>query len=670
MVEIEKIDDSVVVIRLGTKDEKYPSLTTERMRRLREILEELRSHLRLRGVIFTGPSSEAFCVGADIEEIMQISDFNSAFAASQEGQKIFKLISELPAVTVCSVSGPAVGGGFELALHCDYRVATETAMVGLPEVKIGIIPGFGGTQRLPRLVGVFESFEIACSGKLFKAQEALKLGLLDILVTPDDLLKTAISWASSKSKRKPSIKWYRDLILLNIPFLRRIAYFGVKLNLKRKVNELHYPAPFLAARTILDATNPFLDGYERESTRLAESLISRTAKNLIYVWVSSEKQKKLGKPFENKLSQIQTIGVVGAGIMGTGIAGYLSSNGYSIILCDSNDDALRKAESSIASSSTPTKITFTKDLEKLANADMVIESVIEDISVKKTVLRKISEIVPSHVILASNTSSISITELGKSIILPARFLGMHFFNPVKRMPVVEVVRGADSADNNVMTIVALVSHIRKIPIIVDDAPGFLINRLLARYLIKALRLAIDGYDIGQLEKHAVNFGFPMGPFRLMDHVGLDICASVSSILHQNLGDRFLPPGSIYRFIEEGFLGHKTGKGFYIYEGSQPAGLNSFVRSIFPGSKPISMEDFHARCLYALADETMLAYEQKIAGLPSPEAEAQIDLGSVFGFGFPAYTGGVMRWIKTLDRSRVKLLLNLDDQVVSEYFKVA
>ncbi|MEM4379830.1 MAG: 3-hydroxyacyl-CoA dehydrogenase NAD-binding domain-containing protein [Thermoplasmatales archaeon] len=669
MIELEISDESIAVIRLGSSGEKYPSLTRERMLRLREVLEEIRSSNRFKAAIFTGPSPEAFCVGADLDEIMEINDFNSAFSASQEGQKIFRLIADLPCVTACAISGAAVGGGFELALHCDYRIASDTAVVGLPEVKLGIIPGFGGTQRLPRLVGVFESFDIVCSGKLYRANEALKLGLLDQVVALDILADTTKKWVLGKPKRKPHLRWYRDFILLNLPLLRKITYLGVKLNLSRKIRENHYPAPFIAARAVLDATNPFEDGYERESTRLAETLVSKTAKNLIYVWVSSERQKKLGRPFENRLEQIRTIGIVGAGIMGTGIAGYLANHGHSVILCDSNEEALRKAESSLINS-VQGSITYTKELEKFANVDFVIEAVVEDLAVKQSVLRKVAEIVPSHIIITSNTSSISITELGKSVLLPGRFVGMHFFNPVKRMPVVEVVRGRDSADTTVMTVVALVSQVKKIPIIVDDAPGFLINRLLARYLIKSLRLAVEGYDVHQIEKNAIEFGFPMGPFRLMDHVGLDICASVSSILHENLGSRFMPPETIYRFIEEGFLGQKTGKGFYIYDGSKKPSLNSFVRTIFPCSKPLTKDEYEARCLFALADETMLAYEQKIAGLPSPEAEAQVDLGSVFGFGFPAFTGGVMCWTKSLHRGRVKHLLGIDDQAVSEYFKSA
>ncbi len=668
MVQLD-IKDQIATLKLGS-EEKYLTLTRERMQQLHKVLLDLRARSDLKGLVILGPTPEAFCVGADVDEISAINTFEEAFNASQEGQRIFKILADLPFVTVSAISGPAVGGGYELALCCDYRIASGTATVGLPEVKLGIIPGFGGTQRLPRLIGVFKSLEVICSGKIYKASEALKLGLVDLVVPVENLEAVAIKWAREKQKRGFNWIWVRDFTFLNIPFARKLALAGVsyQMSKKLKINKEHYQAPYLAAQAAIRSTDFLNDGYSLESELLAKSLISKTAKNLVYVWISSEKQKKLAKSFQTKAEAIRNVAILGAGVMGTGIAGLFASKGYQTVVYDVDDKALARSLQFLQNLKVEKLPVFTNNLNNIANSDLLIEAVVEDIKVKSELLKQASTIVSSNCIIATNTSSIPISELAGSVILSGRFLGMHFFNPVARMPIVEIVRGNDSSDQTVMIVMALATLVGKIPIVVEDSPGFLINRLLARYLIKAVRLANEGYSISSIERSAEEFGFPMGPFRLLDYVGIDIAINVGNILHQAFGGRYMPSEKMYRYIEEGYFGVKKGKGFYLYDNGKPVKLSDQTNLLFTPSKSLNKTDFIKSLIYPLVDETFFALESKIAGLPSPEAQAQIDLGSIFGFGFPAYTGGLIRFGLELDKREVHDSLLGSDEIVSSYFR--
>ncbi|MCX7952969.1 MAG: 3-hydroxyacyl-CoA dehydrogenase NAD-binding domain-containing protein [Deltaproteobacteria bacterium] len=668
MIEFQVLEEGIGLLLLGSNSEKHVTLNRSRMLQLKQIIADLKSRRDITGLIITGPSEDSFCVGADIEEISGISSFEDAFFASQEGQSIFKALEELPCVKVCAISGPAVGGGFELALSCDYRIGSPSATVGLPEVKLGIVPGFGGTQRLPKIVGVFTAIEIVCSGKLYKAPEALKLGLIDEIVSTGDLLQTALVWAKSKPRRQIGFKWLRDLVFFNIPFIRYLAWYGFRRHLKKKVSETHYPAPFLASKAVLAATSFIKDGFSIESEYLAKTLISETSKNLVYIWIASEQQKKFAKSFESRADQIKKVGILGAGVMGTGIASFFASKNIDVVLYDISEESLANAEKSLTNDGRIKSVVLSRDLNKLSDTDLIIEAVVEDAHVKRSVLKRLVDILPSSTIIGSNTSSISITKLGEDLFLPSRFLGIHFFNPVSRMPIVEIIRGQQTGDNETMTIMAFISKIGKIPIVVDDSPGFLINRILARYLIKALKLAEAGFSIQDIENAAVSFGFPMGPFRLLDHVGLDVALSVSRILHEAFGRRYAPVEKVLTLIEKGHLGYKTKTGFYAYESGKPSKINPVVETLFRSSRRFSLLDFQERCLFPLVDEAYSAFENRVAGLPSAEAENQINIGSIFGFGFPAYTGGVLKWAKKLDKQRVRHVLSVEDEIVSNHLK--
>ena len=633
MLPISYTDDSVAVVYLARQEEKYAVLSSSRMKLLLDTIDHLKAVKNLKGVIITGPNPKVFCLGADISEIDNISTFEHAFQASQNGQEIFKALASLPCPVVAAISGTCVGGGLELCLFCDWRVATTGSVLGLPEVKLGIIPGFGGTQTLPRIVGLRNALDLILKGRLIRANEALELGLVDEVSSEAELEQSALKFvAKGKRTRLPSI-WF-------IPGLASVYAWLAEKQLAKRVEKRHYPAPFAAIQAIKAGFSLSVDGFSIESEQLAKCLTSETSKNLIYLWKIGDELKKIGKNYDSVVNDYRRVGVCGCGVMGRGIALLLANKGFErVVVYEESEQVLEQAKQVFQSAP---NVKLTNDIKDLVDCSCVIEAIWENEEAKKALFKQLSEVLPSTALICTNTSSIPITRLSEAVLLPQRFLGLHFFNPAQKMPLVEVIRGLNTDDKYVLITVALANKLGKTPVIVEDCPGFLVNRMLARYFAAAVDLFFEGYNVQEIDRVMQNFGFPMGPFKVLDNIGLDVAFSVGQLLEKSYGEKFKLNEKIQAFLDQKYLGIKSNKGFYDYSNPKKDQISSLAKSFLDPRKKVTA-DFHLRLLLPLVDEAYECWNSEVAGKKGMESQAQIDIASVFGFGFPAFLGGVLKW---------------------------
>jgi len=668
-VQLEVRESGVAVIRLGVPGESVVTFTAERMNSLAEALQKVQRS-RPPGLIITGPSEEMFCAGADINIIRDATDPAVAEKMAKRGQEVFAMIAALPFPTVAAISGPCVGGGCELVLACTYRLISDnkSSAIGLPEVKLGILPGFGGTQRLPRLVGISKALDIILAGKILRPQQASKCGLVHEVVAYHGLMARAESLATGHAKARQ----------IKLPFTEKLLTFtGLGRSLVRKKagaqvqreTKGFYPAPPAALEAVLYGLTHGIDaGLSLEAKELGRLICSRESKCLTRLFFLTEASKGIGKGARKAAEQIHGV-VIGAGVMGAGIAFSLARNQCPVILKDTNDAAVQRGMDHIKkvlgklSYITEQERSFilnrieptAKDSLNIGNANFAIEAVFEDINLKKKILSEIAATMPPESIIATNTSSLSVTEIAQSIPTPARVVGMHFFNPVEKMPLVEIVRGTETADRVVAVIAALATKLGKFPIVVNDVPGFLVNRILTPYLAEAGWALSDGYSIKDIDAAATSFGMPMGPLRLLDEVGLDVASHVSEIMIKGYGDRMKGPGLSEVLLAAGRKGKKNGSGFYDYSEGESApwgGLRDALKITKPERSVPDLRALQERLLLRLINEAVLCLDEGVAGAPGPDATNQVDLGSVMGFGFPPFHGGVLFYAQSLGAGQI------------------
>jgi 3-hydroxyacyl-CoA dehydrogenase/enoyl-CoA hydratase/3-hydroxybutyryl-CoA epimerase len=615
-----------------------------------------------RSLVIRGPNLKMFSVGADINAIRSITDEQQAFELARQGQKVFARIEALPCRTVAAISGPCVGGGCELVLACDLRIATDASQtkVGLPETKLGIVPGFGGTQRMTRLLGLPTALDIILAGKTLPATLALKVGLVDSVVVAEELYSEAHAVATGKTKLVPKpLSLMHKLLSFTAAgrfFVRRSTAQSIK-----KKSGGHYPALFSALECcLLGAQNKGESGYEYEARELARCLVTPESKALVNLYFLTEASKNIGKSAAREANALHTL-VIGAGTMGAGIAGELAKNKSQVILRDTSEQALQKAVSGIRSALERKKgmseqerrlvlnrlETTTIDSPNLGNCQLVIEAIVEDLEIKKKVLSVNSKKLPSDAIIASNTSSLSITKLAAGLEDPGRVVGMHFFNPVDRMPLVEIVRGSETTNRTTALIAAITTRIGKFPIVVEDVPGFLVNRILSPYLQEAAYLLQDGYRIEDVDRCAKRFGMPMGPVRLLDEVGLDVGVHVAKILTDGYGERMRGPDLLSPLVAAGRLGKKSGGGFYDFADGQENVSPKAVALLSLKQDRGPDNDIQQRLIMRLMNEAVQSHDEGVAGKPGKEAADQIDLGTVMGIGFPPFRGGILYYADSL-----------------------
>ncbi|MEI7997914.1 MAG: 3-hydroxyacyl-CoA dehydrogenase NAD-binding domain-containing protein [Candidatus Omnitrophota bacterium] len=688
MAIIYKEENNIATITFDQSDSKVNVLSTATLLEFERILDQFKNPSSLKAVIIQSAKKDIFIAGADIKEIESITEASDGKAKAQAGQRILDKLEDLPTLTIAVIDGVALGGGCELALACRYRIATfnEKIRIGLPEVNLGFIPGFGGTYRLPRLLGLQGALKLILSGLPVDSKTALKMGLVDRLYPQVGLASRIKEFVgeisqSSKKRKYPAVASKGMNAFLNNNFIGRQIVFNKSRESVLRATKGFYPAPLRALEVIQKASllsrRAALD---IESSTFAELAITSISKNLVKVFYISEKFKKLSVPGAENIPPVPVAkaGVIGAGIMGGGIAQLLTNRGVRVRLKDVNYDAIAKGlkaaydvymqsvkRKRMKASEVDVKMAMVSgslDYSGFANVDIVIEAVVENMDIKKKVFAETSLNVSDKTILASNTSSLSVTEMSKSIKDPSRMIGFHFFNPVHRMPLLEIITTVNTSQETIVSTLEFAKRLGKIPILVKDAPGFLVNRILLAYINEAGRLLDEGGRIEHLDKIATDFGMPMGPFTLSDEVGLDVGVKVLHILENGLGSRFKPSDIFNKVFELKLLGKKSGKGFYIH-GRQRL-VNAQVQAFVKGTSRLEDQKALERMLYIMINEAAQILQEEVVDTPDT-----VDIGMIMGTGFPPFHGGLLRYADSLGIDKVVSdLLELQNQFKDGRFK--
>ena len=641
----------IAIIEIDTPGSNANVLTAEFFEELKELVDRAEQDNAIKGIIFTTKKKKIFLAGADLVELQDNLDNEDILhAVITEGQELFTRLKNLHVPTVAAIHGVCLGGGLEFALACDARVASDdiSTKIGLPEVMLGLLPAWGGCTRLLRLIGVVKSLKFILSGTPKPSIVCKKLGIIDSITCKEQLIDEAI-----KQCKKHSRKTVKLTSIFN-PIIFQKARDAIMTKTKG-----NYPAPMkiidLLARSTRLTEKKSLIAEKGAFLELAQTTVCR---NLIRIFFLQEKSKKLkwrGITRENNdeyfNDDVTHTAVIGAGTMGAGIAHWISSRNISVLLKDISSEVLcrglnkigslymsgvlnRKFDQSTAAAGLA-RVSSTIKNVPLTGKDIVIEAVSEDINIKVKVLQDIENCTGPGTLIATNTSALSITSLAKNLKRPENLIGIHFFNPVHKMKLVEVIVGEQTSDRAIARVVEFVHSIGKLPIIVKDSPGFLVNRILLPYLIKAMWLATLGCDIEEIDKKMVKFGMPMGPFRLLDEIGLDIGIHVA----KDLADR-LPHMSTLGILDEilrlGHHGKKTGKGFYIYKKGKKCGQNKELINMMTLHKNSPTEDVVKTLVQVMTDEAELCLSEGIVTDPDI-----IDFGMIMGTGWAPFRGGPM-----------------------------
>ncbi|MDY6798127.1 MAG: fatty acid oxidation complex subunit alpha FadB [Pseudomonadota bacterium] len=668
-ITVKEIDGGIAQLDFDLQGEsvnKFNRLTIEELGAAADALNEQK---KLKGLVVTS-SKDSFIVGADITE------FTELFAGSEEdlvannlkANEVFNTIEDLPFPTVSCINGIALGGGFEMCLATDYRVMNSRAKVGLPEVKLGIFPGFGGTVRLSRLVGVDYAVEWISGGTENRADAALKVGAVDAVIEADQLLDAAIGIINQVNEGKLDNLARREekkgKIKLNA--MESMMAFEISKAFVAGKAGKHYPAPVEAIKVMQKHAGMTRDkAIEVEAKGFARMAKTNTAACLVGLFLNDQALKKKSSAWEKEANDVKLAAVLGAGIMGGGVAYQSALKGTPILMKDIAQEGinlgLKEAKKLLSKRVDKGKmdagkmadvlnsITPTLNYGDFKNVDLVVEAVVENPKVKDAVLRETEDAVREDTILTSNTSTISINKLAANLKRPENFCGMHFFNPVHMMPLVEVIRGEKTSDRAIATTVAYAKAMGKTPIVVNDCPGFLVNRVLFPYFGGFSGLIRDGADFQKVDKVMEKFGWPMGPAYLLDVVGMDTAKHANEVMAEGFPERMKADfkSAVEVMFENERYGQKNSKGFYKYEtdkkGKQQKVVDEesykLLEPVVQGKKDFDDEEIIARMMIPLCLETVRCLEDGIV-----EDPADADMGLIYGIGFPPFRGGALRYI--------------------------
>lgn len=638
----------------GEKVNKFSSVV---LRELSSVLDQVATS-DLKQLVIASRKPGIFIAGADVTEFTTVSGPDQAKAFVLLGQEVFTKLEKLPQVTVAAIDGACVGGGCELALSCDWRVATDSprTTIGLPEVKLGIFPAWGGTSKLPRLIGLPAALDIILQGKTVDGKRAKKMGLVDDVVEPGILLSVAKKYADKGKRKVPGrTKFYIE----GNPLARNLIFSKARKAVLQQTKG-HYPAP-LKAIDVMEYALPagVQRGMAREAEEAASLVGNEVARNLVQLFFLMEESKK--DPIAAKPKPVDVAGVLGAGIMGGGIAQ---------IIADKTDADVRmrdiawpaigggmKAAAKVWKKKVERKrltrgemqrklarITGTTDWSGFSRADVVIEAVVENLNIKRQVLAEFESLAKPGAIFATNTSTIPITQIAAQAKHPENVVGMHFFNPVDKMPLVEVIRGAKTSDQAMVTVANFARKLGKTVVYCNDGPGFVVNRILGPYMNESGFLLEEGNSIESIDKAMVDFGMPMGPMALLDEVGIDVAAKVAGILTEAFGERMQKSTVVEKLYADGRHGKKNGKGLYQYENGKRKDPDASVYKLLGIRAPKTADEKAVveRMVLAMINEASLILEEKIVA-----SAAELDLAMIMGTGFPPFRGGLLRYADAL-----------------------
>ncbi len=658
IISMEIQDGGVAVLNYDVPGAPVNTLDDRAIGELLQCLDRIASEPGIRAAVLFGKPTN-FVVGADINKLKMVVTEEDGYRLSREAQDALNKLEALPKPVIAAIHGPALGGGLELAMACHYRMATKDSqtILGLPEVKLGLLPGGGGTQRLPRLVPLQDAMDAVLTGKNFQPEKALELGLVDELALPYQLKEKALERARQMAagvftiKRKPPVFPPAKML----PGL----YEQVKATITKQTRGV-LPAPYEILESVYKGVTEGMEaGLEEEARRFGKLCITREAGSLIHLFFMDTAAKKdMGAAKGTKPLPVKKIGVLGAGIMGHGVAAVKADAGYMVRMRDRDAESagkglkaasevlkgmwLKRPRGEFEYRRRMDLISVTGDYSGFKTVDVCIEAVFEDVGLKHQVIREAEAVLPERAVFASNTSAIPITRLAEASSRKENFLGMHYFSPVHRMPLIEIISTPYTSKEALATAYELCVRCRKTPIIVNDGVGFFTSRVISRYLQEAMFMLDEGGKIEVIDETAVRAGFPVGPVIVSDEVGLDTAAKVGKVIEEVFVKRFNPAPLIPKVVKEGRYGRKNQSGFYTYQAGKKGGPDPSVYELTAAGKAridMSPEDIAQRLLLSFCAESALCLQENV--LRSPRDG---DVGAVMGIGFPANLGGPFHYM--------------------------
>ncbi|EHA1124569.1 fatty acid oxidation complex subunit alpha FadJ [Vibrio navarrensis] len=673
-----KIDEqNIAWLAIDVPNEKMNTLQAAFADEMTEIFAQLKDSSGVKGLIVHSLKPDNFVAGADVRMLEACKSAAEAESLASQGQTLFQQLSELPYPVVAAIHGPCLGGGLELALACDYRVCTDAdaTRLGLPEVQLGLLPGSGGTQRLPRLIGLLPSLDLILTGKQLRAQKAKKLGVVDACVPATILLDVAKQFID-KGKRSTKQKVTTKEKILSGSSLGRKFVFEQAAKKTNEKTRGNYPATV----AILDVIQHGLEkgmkqGLELEAKRFGELVMSPESKALRSIFFATTEMKK-EHGSDAKPGKVSMVGVLGGGLMGAGIShvsvakakvpvrikdvsndGVLNALKYNYKLFDKQRK--RRILSKAQLQAKMLQLSGGTDFTSFNHLDVVIEAVFEDLALKQQMVADIEANAKAETIFATNTSSLPIHKIAEKAARPENIVGLHYFSPVEKMPLVEVIPHETTSQETIATVVALAKKQGKTPIVVKDKAGFYVNRILAPYMNEAAHILLANEPIDKVDTALLDFGFPVGPITLLDEVGVDIGAKIMPILVNELGERFRGPDVFDTLLNDDRKGRKSGKGFYTYKGKKKEVDKSVYKllKLKPESK-LSDNDIALRCVLPMLNEAVRCLDDGIIRSPRDG-----DIGAIFGIGFPPFLGGPFRY---MDQFGLKELVEKMNQFAEKY----
>lgn len=680
-----KIDDQHIAwLAIDVPGEKMNTLQAAFAQEMQDVFKQLDEQKKqLKGLIIYSLKPDNFIAGADVRMLDACRSASEAQSLATQGQQMFQQLEAFPFPVVAAIHGPCLGGGLELALACDYRVCSDDdkTRLGLPEVMLGLLPGSGGTQRLPRLIGLLPALDLILTGKQLRANKAKKLGVVDACVPESVLLDVAQRFITDKGKKRGKVTLsVKEKLMANTGFGRKVIFDQARKKTAQKTRG-NYPA----ADAILEVIETGLDkgfkaGLAKEATRFGELVMTPESKALRSIFfATTEMKKEYGS--DAKPRDIQRVSVLGGGLMGAGIShvsvakaklpvrikdvsndGILNALSYNYKLFDKQRK--RRIISKSQLQSQMMKLSGGTDFTGFQHLDVVIEAVFEDLPLKQQMVAEVEQHAQPDTIFATNTSSLPIKKIAEKAARPENIVGLHYFSPVEKMPLVEVIPHSTTSADTIATVVALAKQQGKTPIVVKDCAGFYVNRILAPYMNEAAKVLLAGEQIEKIDAALLNFGFPVGPITLLDEVGIDVGSKIMPILVNELGPRFQGPEVFEALLNDNRKGRKTGKGFYSYKGGKKKQVDKSVYKLLkltPESK-WSDKEIALRCVLPMLNEAVRCLDDGII-----HSARDGDIGAIFGIGFPPFLGGPFRYMDQLGLKTLVEMMNQHAQKYGDHF---
>ncbi|WP_340614234.1 fatty acid oxidation complex subunit alpha FadJ [Xenorhabdus thailandensis] len=669
-------DDKVGIITIDVPGEKVNTLKAEFVEQFLIMFEKAQQVSGLKGLVIVSGKPDTFIAGADISMIANCQTQEEASALAEKGQKLFAQIANYSLPVVAAIHGVCLGGGLELALACHARICSldEKTRLGLPEVQLGLLPGSGGTQRLPRLIGVSAALDIILTGRQLKAKQALRLGVVDDAVPLDILLDVAVQYVKKGIVKRKPLAWSQRMLA---SALGRPLLFQMVHKKTREKTRGHYPAPEKIINVIRAGLEKGSEkGFQLEAKAFGELAMTQESEALRSLFFASTTLKNETGSSEQP-AEIRQVGILGGGLMGGGIANVTVTRGnLPARIKDINEKGINQAlkytwdllskrvkQRRLKSSERSRQmslLTGTTDYSGFKQADIVVEAVFEDLVLKRKMVTEIEENTKPETIFASNTSSLPIHKIAEAATRPEQVIGLHYFSPVDKMPLVEVIPHEGTSEKTIATAVALAKKQGKTAIVVGDKAGFYVNRILTPYINEAGYCLLEGEPIEHIDNALLNFGFPVGPINLLDEVGIDVGTKIIPILVEELGSRFKAPEILSAILQDDRKGKKNGRGFYLYTGRKKAKeVDASIYSLLKIKPAIKMlpADIAQRCVMLMLNEAVRCLDEGIIRSPRDG-----DIGAVFGIGFPPFLGGPFRYIDKLGSDKVvEILRRLEAQ---------